>query len=223
MFLLDEKTINDEFYETSWSKDYKRYRNICQQATAAHATGRALTLSKEDYAFVVAFERRMNQAAINMGVNSCNERMKHYLETKKMLRDAKITDEELEYGVFGNIATGYVGKDYPFANTSLDKYCSYGYIPRITKIVSNKPDSVVYFSDGTKSVVRCENSEAFDAEKGIYLAILKKAIGAKNLRHIFNLIEDKLENEKTNSNYETEYYSKEDWDGCDTEEDYCYD
>ena len=224
MFLLDNETIANELYETSWTRDFERYTRICNHVKKLHSAGEAVSLSKDDYNFVIKFETRMNRAANHMGANGCCERVRHYLEIKKMLHDAKLSDADFEYGIFGNIATGYVPKTYPFANAKLDDYCSCGYIPAITKIVSNNPDSVVYFNDDTKSVVRCENPNDFDPEKGIYLAILKKAIGSKNLRHLFNLIEPGIKKEATdiaNVSFETEYYSKEDWNGCDTEE--CYD
>ena len=66
-----------------------------------------------------------------------------------------------------------------------------GYMPAPVKIIVNEPDTVVLFSDGSKSVVHCESDTKFDAEKGIYLAFLKKALGGSdNLQAPFTLMEN---------------------------------
>ena len=48
----------------------------------------------------------------------------------------------------------------------------------IKKVYFNDPVTVVLWTDGTKTIVRCEN-EAFDPEKGLAMAISKKALGNK--------------------------------------------
>lgn len=49
-------------------------------------------------------------------------------------------------------------------------------IPEIKKVHFNDPATVVLWADGTKTVVKCENEE-FDPEKGLAMAIAKKALG----------------------------------------------
>lgn len=49
-------------------------------------------------------------------------------------------------------------------------------IPQITKVIFNKPATIVFWSDGTKTVVQAQD-EAFDKEKGLAMAIAKKAMG----------------------------------------------
>ena len=51
-------------------------------------------------------------------------------------------------------------------------------IPDITKVIHNDPATIVFWSDGTKTVVKAEN-EAYDPEKGIAMAITKKVLGNK--------------------------------------------
>lgn len=46
--------------------------------------------------------------------------------------------------------------------------------PVVTKIVINVPATIVFWSDGTKTVVKCAKNETFDAEKGVAKAITKK-------------------------------------------------
>ena len=52
-------------------------------------------------------------------------------------------------------------------------------IPKITKVIFNGPATIVFWSDGTKTVVKCDDDEFFDREKGLAMAISKKALGNK--------------------------------------------
>lgn len=52
------------------------------------------------------------------------------------------------------------------------------YLPEIKDVIFNPPATIVFWDDGTKSVVKCEN-EIFDPEKGLAMAISKKALGNK--------------------------------------------
>lgn len=59
-------------------------------------------------------------------------------------------------------------------------------IPEVKKVIFNDPATIVYWKDGTKTVVKCQNGDDFDPEKGFAMAFLKKCWGNKG---IFN---DKL-------------------------------
>lgn len=50
----------------------------------------------------------------------------------------------------------------------------------INKVIFNDPATIIMWNDGTKSVVKCQNGEVFDAEKGFALAYLKKLLGNDN-------------------------------------------
>lgn len=45
------------------------------------------------------------------------------------------------------------------------------------KIIFNKPATIVYWEDRTKTTVKCHNEDRFDPEKGLAMAILKKISG----------------------------------------------
>lgn len=45
-------------------------------------------------------------------------------------------------------------------------------------VIFNGPATIVFWNDGTKTVVKCEG-EAFDKEKGLAMAIAKRVIGDK--------------------------------------------
>lgn len=48
--------------------------------------------------------------------------------------------------------------------------------PKIKKVIFNDPATIVYWEDRTKTVVKCEK-EKYDPEKGLAMAIAKKAMG----------------------------------------------
>lgn len=49
-------------------------------------------------------------------------------------------------------------------------------LPQIEKVIFNDPATIVIWKDGTKTVVKAHN-EAYDPEKGLAMAITKKALG----------------------------------------------
>lgn len=51
------------------------------------------------------------------------------------------------------------------------------YIFSIKKVIFNDPATVVYWENGEKTVVKCQNGETFDPEKGLAMAISKRALG----------------------------------------------
>ena len=52
------------------------------------------------------------------------------------------------------------------------------YKPEIVKVIFNDPATIVFWSDGTKTVVKADG-EKFDPEKGLAMAISKKFLGNK--------------------------------------------
>lgn len=49
----------------------------------------------------------------------------------------------------------------------------------IKKVIFNEPATIVFWEDGTKTVVKCQEGDTFDPEKGLAMAISKKALGNK--------------------------------------------
>lgn len=53
------------------------------------------------------------------------------------------------------------------------------YSPKIKDVIFNDPATIVFWTDGTKTVVQCQDDDIFDPEKGLAMAITKKALGNK--------------------------------------------
>ena len=52
-------------------------------------------------------------------------------------------------------------------------------VPDIKKVIFNYPATIVFWSDGSKTVVKCQDGDIYDPEKGLAMAISKKALGNK--------------------------------------------
>lgn len=50
-------------------------------------------------------------------------------------------------------------------------------IPKIKKVIFNGPATIVLWGDGDKTVVHCGEGDTMDKEKGLAMAICKKALG----------------------------------------------
>lgn len=56
----------------------------------------------------------------------------------------------------------------------------------IYKVIFNAPATIVLWKDGTKTIVKAGKGEAYDPEKGLAMAITKKALG--NEGNYYNVI-----------------------------------
>lgn len=54
------------------------------------------------------------------------------------------------------------------------------------KIILSYPATIVIWNDGTKTVVKCQEGEHFDKEKGVAMCFMKKFLGNKsNFNNVF--------------------------------------
>lgn len=47
----------------------------------------------------------------------------------------------------------------------------------IDKVIYHDPATIILWKDGTKTVVKCDEHDTYDPEKGLYIAIMKKLCG----------------------------------------------
>lgn len=102
-------------------------------------------------------------------IRFCNN-YKHYTE---LIDDIKTAIESIsETNELYYIGGRHIGKSYSWRNEyqkERDKF-------DIKDVIFNDPATIVLWADGTKTVVKAEN-EPFDPEKGLAMAIAKKALG----------------------------------------------
>ena len=58
-------------------------------------------------------------------------------------------------------------------------YVRTSYVPEIKKVIFKDPATIMLWSDGTKTVVKCGENDVYDPKKGLAMAIAKKALGNK--------------------------------------------
>ena len=64
-------------------------------------------------------------------------------------------------------------------NTQRVKNLDSRMVPGIKNVIFNDPLTIIVWSDGTKTFVKTSENDAYDPEKGMALAIAKKAMGNK--------------------------------------------
>lgn len=69
----------------------------------------------------------------------------------------------------------------------------------IKRVIFSYPVTVVLWADGTKTLVRCQDGDVFDPEKGLAMAISKKALG--NTGEYFETFKEWIEPEEAKSLY----------------------
>lgn len=70
-------------------------------------------------------------------------------------------------------------KDEIITNITPCKFYPY-FIPNIEKVVFNNPTTIVFWATGEKTIVKCQDDEPFDKEKGLALCIMKYIFGNKS-------------------------------------------
>lgn len=56
----------------------------------------------------------------------------------------------------------------------------------IKNVIFNDPATIVFWYDGIKTVVKCQEGDTFDPEKGLAMAICKKILGSNDSQSNFN-------------------------------------
>lgn len=82
----------------------------------------------------------------------------------------------------GNITDGYSYISYNDIKTVDELYKRYTkqkFMNKIKNVIFNNPATIVFWSDGSKTVVKCGEGDTFDPEKGLAMALAKKFLGNK--------------------------------------------
>lgn len=97
------------------------------------------------------------------------------------------------------VTRNYIDTDIKVTNEFAKRYLNSIYgkkprlVPRIKNVIFNDPATIVFWSDNTKTVVKAQD-ELFDPEKGLAMAICKRALG--NEGNYYNEIKKWLPKEK---------------------------
>lgn len=203
MFVIKENDIKDAFYPSSWEHDFNNAVEVkkVKKAIVPGPHGCYIAYLGGDKSYDEIINARNYKKAMDNAfefIKNNIDAINGYFLMRQAMLELDMTPEDFEYGILGcvkdRVKTGKIRNMTEirniteFSEKNFDEIGSYGYVPQITKIVSNEPNTIIYFNDGTKTTVKCEDGSEFDPETGVYMALLKKAYGSKNLQHIFKLI-----------------------------------
>ena len=59
-------------------------------------------------------------------------------------------------------------------------------IPKVEKVLFRNPATIVWFSDGTKSVAICGYDDVYDKETGMAICLCKRMLGNKEYRELMD-------------------------------------
>lgn len=100
--------------------------------------------------------------------------------------DVERYDEKWSVNCFGilhkKIELVGTSRNFPSSPTNIE----------VKKVVFNNPATIVFWKDGTKTVVKCSKNEKFDPEKGLSMAISERVLGSySKFKKIIDSAEDK--------------------------------
>lgn len=90
-------------------------------------------------------------------------------------KEKKKEKENMNYYIDTDIAVTYAAYDHMYVRKTPKQKA----LDKIQNVIFNDPATIVFWSDGTKTVVKAEN-EPYDPEKGLAMAIAKKFFDNKS-------------------------------------------
>lgn len=102
-----------------------------------------------------------------------NEFIANMADLGKKLSDTIVATNFWPNGILQDLEAKYIANDiYGISNI----YKS-GIKYSIKNVIFNDPATIVFWADGTKTVVKCGNGDTYDPEKGLAMAIAKYHYG----------------------------------------------
>ena len=83
------------------------------------------------------------------------------------------------YAIFALVIKNFGLDSEPTLVYSVDCRRMYPTMPNIKNFIFNDPATIVFWNDKTKTIVNAQDGDIFDPEKGLAMAISKKALGNK--------------------------------------------
>ena len=103
--------------------------------------------------------------------------------TRQPVRIIEMTREAHRYGLTPEttITCTFAGDPNRLVKTALNSV--YGLKSPIEKVIFNDSATIVCWTDGTKTVVKCNDGDTYSPERGLLMAIAKKFLGGNAGRY----------------------------------------
>ena len=143
-------------------------------------------IREDDYEWVIGrdvWDRIIKNVSNNRN-NSCNIEVtiSNYGDTFYKIFDIEVTISTNDLNAITLRKKDKRRNEMPTNYSGAFKAMSRAYpkpIPTINNVIFNDPATIVFWRDGSKTVVKCQDGEIYDPEKGLAMAISKKALGNK--------------------------------------------
>lgn len=123
-------------------------------------------------------------------LSPCGEELTYYHELEEKITELISYGEEKKEGItiMRDIVKQYMDNDIQEVQAATTLYRIRNgqgitvlktLVPTIKNVIFNDPATIVFWADETKTVVKAQDGDIFDPEKGLAMAISKKALGNK--------------------------------------------
>ena len=122
----------------------------------------------------------------------CNDCITYYFNGSAM--SFSCDDQEAAYALIRRIHNLANKKTKDSAISANNLYNTF----EVKDILVNGPATIVFWADGTKTVVKYDSEDLYDSEKAVAMCFMKKALGSRSMHKLFDLAKDR----------KTEYYNQ---------------
>ena len=140
-------------------------------------------IREDDYEWVIGsdvWNRIIKSGSIKTNIVNCIDSLNY------KIFDIEVTISTKELNTITLRKKGERRNEMPVERKSMNSNIYYASVtaksvcaPSIKKVIFNDPATIVFWSDGSKTVVKCQDGDIYDPEKGLAMAISKKALGNK--------------------------------------------
>lgn len=115
----------------------------------------------------------------------CNDCITYYFNRSAMTMSFLCDNQEVAYALIRRIRNFSNKKAKYLTISSNSLYNTF----EIKDIKINGPATIVFWADGTKTVVKCGAEDIYDSEKAVAMCFMKKALGGRSMHKLFDLAE----------------------------------
>jgi hypothetical protein len=168
--VIDYDDIRDLYPETMYVSDI--IQNIINQKEKEKEMSNCIDRVKWKVGSVTFDRRTCSDEAETLAVELKARPIGGYTFGFPGPHEIEVITGELEKRLNGNT------DDYKRLVDSIYGHRPSAKLPAIEKVIFNAPATIVFWKDGSdKTIVKTQNGEAYDPEKGLAMAITKKALG----------------------------------------------
>lgn len=183
VYTFTTKDFKGNDYEITLEKDFKNteFPYHARTYTLKDANDRCFARTF-GYHYWEQLETQLIYDLASWGINigqDCRDKITYELHrAKNVFRGRVYANVESPYqGGYVHTITPEIMEFKNGKELTLRKAQPFEVMPKIKKVIFNPPATIVEWKDGTKTIVKCQDNDEFDWEKGLAMAYVKRAFG----------------------------------------------